>query len=490
MSARNSATVAMCVFAMLAASGRADESPAPDATTNGAEQTDDEPSLLSLVESYFKEPGARERRKIAVDITSREDATPDAVAEAIHTAQLWEEKQPGVERFVIPTARDRELTEPIEVRVRVPEGYDANTAYPLVLALPDGNQDADALIQQTSDLLSRRADNVLIGAVIGMPQVALTSPQETIDERTALLRAFRHRYHVDANRVYVIGKGLGGHAAVTWAALEPDHFAGVLAIDGTLTLQLPGEPAGLFIANLRPVHTILVYDGRCENDNQSTGRKTGDQATNPTPAADETERPGDNRCEIAAWNRYIASIADRDGLPVRAIEIDTDSPGSLNVPADAIDELLGCTRSDNAHEVSLLFRYPEQGSIGWLRQTRFLGEPWTAQAIQVAAAPAESNGETLRAVLSDKLAYIGGTIEGQTVTLTTRRTEKVELRLNGRLIDLGEDITIILNDTKRYEGRAEPSIRTMLETAQADWDFQNPWPVRFQIDDKGRAIQK
>ena len=158
-------------------------------------------------------------------------------------------------------------------------------------------------------------------------------------------------------------------------------------------------------------------------------------------------------------------------------------------PPDGLNDILSRTRPHGIRRFSHWFRYPVQGRASWLRQTRFLGEPWTAQQIVVAPAWDETPSQAITGILEDRLAFIGGQIDGQTIRLQTRRCAKLDLLLNDDLVDLDQDITIYLNGTKRFQGRAQRRIATLLEVAGQDWDFQRLSTVRFQLSHEGRAVQ-
>ena len=107
----------------------------------------------------------------------------------------------------------------------------------------------------------------------------------------------------------------------------------------------------------------------------------------------------------------------------------------------------------------------------------------------VSPAVGESEKTAVTALLEDRLAFVGGRIEGQTVRLETRRCDQIELLLNDELLNLDKEIAIIVDGTRRFSGRAERRVETVLEMAYRDWDFHRLWPVRFRISSKGRAVQ-
>ena len=75
-------------------------------------------------------------------------------------------------------------------------------------------------------------------------------------------------------------------------------------------------------------------------------------------------------------------------------------------------------------------------------------------------------------MLKDKLFYIGGRIEDQTIHIETKRCAEIELRLFEKMVDFQKPITVIVNGRKRHEGLIRPSTTTLLEAAFEDWEFQ------------------
>jgi hypothetical protein len=176
-------------------------------------------------------------------------------------------------------------------------------------------------------------------------------------------------------------------------------------------------------------------------------------------------------------------------IPMGMVELEDVGHLDLVVPAESFQEMLAQRRPHDLKEVEHWFRYPPQGRMSWIRQRRYLGEPWRAQRLVVRPALGEGYSEAMIATLKEKLAYVGGRIEGQTIRLESRHCEEVELLLHGGLVDLDQEITIYLNGKKRLAGRAKRSISTLLDVAYGDWEFKQLWPVRFSIPRKARARQ-
>lgn len=142
-------------------------------------------------------------------------------------------------------------------------------------------------------------------------------------------------------------------------------------------------------------------------------------------------------------------------------------------------ELLERRRYAYTRRVSKWFRYPGQGHAQWLRMTKFSGPIWEAEQLSILPGPSVDYGEFITRVLEKKLAYLGGQIEGQHITIETRKCARIDLLLGDELIDLDRSITVRVNGRRRHSGMVERSTRVLLETAYKDWDFQRLFTARL-----------
>ena len=179
----------------------------------------------------------------------------------------------------------------------------------------------------------------------------------------------------------------------------------------------------------------------------------------------------------------------RHGIAV-AHELPGVGHGGVIPPKDAFAEILTKKRPPLSKTVSHRFRYTTQARDGWLRQTQFSGDPWTSQQLIVSPANNETVGEAMTAMLKEKLGYLGGKIDGQTIHIETHLCGQIEVLLNDDLVDLDKPITIVVDGTVRFEGTAKRKLRTLLDIAKDDWEFQRLFPVRFEVGRKGKAVQR
>lgn len=139
---------------------------------------------------------------------------------------------------------------------------------------------------------------------------------------------------------------------------------------------------------------------------------------------------------------------------------------------DQYRELSSAKRESIPTKLSHWFRYPEQGLCAWLRQTKLAGEVWTAEQLSILPGPEVDADQYITDVLKSLLAYIGGTIEGNTIRIETRRCAEIELLLFENMVDFGKPVVVYINGRKRHERLVKPSIPTLLEEAYETFDFQ------------------
>ncbi len=462
--------LAVVGFAGGGAISPAEEPSAPSEQSGAQIEAEQAKALLDSVTKYFRAESGRERSKLAAEISRREGVTIDKVAEAIGNVKLWDKQEEGEQKVSFTASRvGKGNTHTTDVHVRVPKGYDATKRYPLLLALHGQGGDGESFMRFTAKLLGERVEEFIIAAPTDYQGVWLGSREEVVGDTAVMLRMLRRRYHVDTDRVYCFGFSLGGHASCLLSLMHAEQFAAMVAVSGTFALQMGQEAVELMLPNMASVPLLLVYGELDKPEGQEVGGKIGGG--------------------IADWNRWVGGVAKERGLPIEVVELAGCGHDGIVPPPDRLMEYLSKRRLSVVKRVEHWFRYPAQGHATWLHQTRFWGDPWTAQQIVVSPAASESVSEAVVALLTDRLAYLSGEIVGQTIRIGSRRCSKVEVLLSDALVDLDKEIEVFLDGTKRYEGKVARRISTMLELAYRDWEFQRLWPVRLELSRKGRAVQ-
>jgi len=118
--------------------------------------------------------------------------------------------------------------------VFVPERYEPNYAYPLLVWLHNGaagDRDLQALMRRVST-------QNLLAVTVSCPELPSPMPPggvgELIDTISGTLRRLKQRYHVHTERVYPIGFGNGGSLAMALLLERPGLFGGAVSLCGGL----------------------------------------------------------------------------------------------------------------------------------------------------------------------------------------------------------------------------------------------------------------
>jgi len=425
---------------------------APPTTTQAAPGDLDE-----LVVAYFKQDDSTERRKTLVRIEELDGATVQKVAEAIRKAPLWNSRPTRRDDFVFTTASGERRA----VQVQLPNGYDPAGRYPLALGLAGGGGGDDAVLDNIVAMIGPPAD----GVIVAVPRECRgcefnARPAETF-EPLDLLKELRRRYHVDTDRVYVVGEGKGGTAALDLAISCSHWFAGAVSVNGSPDVPYPQQSLELLLPNLANTPTLVVWVGRTEE----------------TP----TSKPGTMSTPVDP-NHIVRQVARQHGLPIQTVELRPGQSEPGPSVFERVAEVLKSRGDADARQVSHWFRYPAHGRVGWLRQVGFEGELWDAPHITILPGAGTDFHAYVTKVLKSRMAFLAGRIEGQNVEILTTNTTEVELRLHAGLLDLDQPIQIDWNGRRRFTIRVTPRISTLLETAHEDWEFQHPTTVRILLN--------
>ena len=159
------------------------------------------------------------------------------------------------------------------------------------------------------------------------------------------------------------------------------------------------------------------------------------------------------------------------------------------LPPASVSMLLANRRPPSSAAISHWFRYPAHGSTRWLVQKTFLGEVWTAEQLAIAVTGTADRDDFIADTIKGKLAYLSGRIQGQSVTIETLRSGRIDVLIPLGSMDLTEPIVVRCNGKKRRDGVVKPSVRTLLETAYDRWEFQHPVAARVSFSIKTNAEQ-
>ncbi|UCG31898.1 MAG: hypothetical protein JSU68_09555 [Phycisphaerales bacterium] len=414
--------------------------------------------LDAALVSYFQAESPEARDEIVGRIAGMPGVTAGAVGQRLHELPLWLPVRAGTSSFPMDVGDGEQRT----VCVRVPSDYDPGRPWPVLIALHGSGGRAKEMLGFAAGLLGEKAEDMIVAA----PQAVLNGPfdpqnESELNQPVHLLRLLRRRYHVDSNRVFLIGYSKGGHRTAGASVMFADQFAGSVCMAGIMA-PLP-QREGLysyFLPNLQHLPMLMVWG---ELDDQGPSGKPGSTGG------------------IAAVNRRLAEALETRDLAITMVELPGVGHAGVRPPSEQWVALLARTRACYPTETAHCFRFPEQGRAYWLRLVRFAGEPWRDAQLRIDLRPGEDPQEALLRAIRLKLGRLEGHVEGQLVTVRSKRAKELDVLLHETLVDFDRPIIVKMNGRRAFEGLVEPRIDTLLEVASEDWDFDRLFPVRVRI---------
>ena len=211
--------------------------------------------VRDLVFEYLNtQPEQQQRRdEILTQLEQFEAGTPSFIADLV--AQMNPPTPPptaalsGAEPIPIQISLPGTGTEPkpiqIECLALVPPEYDPYRRYPLLLTLPDRKDPLGELNAWCGRFNPNLA--VRTGQAMRHGYIVVAVPWQQSDKQTTnnysgyehavvlkALRAALRTFSVDSDRVFLVGRGIGGNAAYDVGLSHPEHWAGVIGISGEL----------------------------------------------------------------------------------------------------------------------------------------------------------------------------------------------------------------------------------------------------------------
>ncbi len=387
-------------------------------------------------------------------------------AAAIRQVNFWEPQPPGIQDLKLHIGRGERADK--HVFVNIPADYEHSRAWPMVVTLHGQGQPAQSMMAMTRAILGTAADSHIIVAPQDLGPIGLTEPEKVVDQPRRLLRELRRSFHIDSDRVFLMGYSIGGHN--TWMAgiMNADCFAGIMPL--ATPLQVIGNDMlyDVFTPNLGNLNTLFVWGAK---DNLG-------QDGHPHPQ-------GGN----AAMSRVLADVmrkscADR----FTGVELPNAAHGNVTPPSDKVAAWLKQKRKTWPTSVTQRFRLPGQSRAAWIRAVELMGKPLADAASTVKLKPGENTATAQKRHLVAQLGLIEASVDKQTILITTRKVKDVELLLSDELIDLDKPIKVIRNKREVFDGRVYRSVGTMLQETAETLDFARIPQTRLVIPASGRKV--
>jgi pimeloyl-ACP methyl ester carboxylesterase len=459
------------------------------AASHLVERTDEDPAeptpLADLLTRFFKTEDERHRLLLVQEIEQHPEASVEKLAELLPTLPLWdacEEAEGTIPRDATarnetkenPTSRGRpalrptrpadDVEEQLALHYRLPADYDPAQAYPLVLSIPARGMSPRDTLRVTDAALGNTAAKVLRVSLPRSLDPGFAASDQLSALLTEALSVLRREFHLDTSRQVLFGYDEGASAAWMAALMQPDQWSGLIALDGAPALPYPEYVDPWMLENLRPLRVFATW--------RQFEAQSGPQATAPT------DDPQDASAKITTVNanglhlRAILDWAHQVDLPIRGGE--TSAGTTMGLAPSPTDRawILEHQRPDRATTFSTWFRFPGQTPTAFVRVTRFRDPVWEPDQLSLVGSPHADFGSFVRSVIQEKLAYLAGRIEGQVIRIQAAHGAKLELRLGPQDIVFSQPVQIFCNGQRRRETTFEPSVKEMLTTAYAEWEFR------------------
>lgn len=122
--------------------------------------------------------------------------------------------------------------ESVPALVQLPAEYTPQRAYPVLLALSRGGMTSEQTLQWWATQANRHGYVLVVPQLYPADESVYTASADDHRRLSGLLRAVKARFHVDDDRVFIAGHGIGGEAAMDIASSQPALFAGVASLGG------------------------------------------------------------------------------------------------------------------------------------------------------------------------------------------------------------------------------------------------------------------
>ncbi|MFQ5410910.1 MAG: hypothetical protein ACE5EC_01380 [Phycisphaerae bacterium] len=438
-----------------------------------------EPDGSPLLRDYFLAQDEGIRRRLRDKVLAAEDLTVEKLSEAIRGLQLWKDQPTGDYEIMLQLGKGESAKK--RVWLHVPKGYDPSQRRPLILTFHTAGGNPDRMLDYTKRLLGDRADGFLIASPnwigcehlegsarpSGVRGLGFSGPHESVAQPRFLLNALRRRFHIDSDRVYLMGYSLGGSNAWTAAVMHADCFAGVVPLANTL--QIVGRTV-LYeevLPNCRNTAILFCWGANDTLDGRGKPSPTGGIA---------------GRAKTMA-----AVIRALDFKAFEAVEIAGAGHRDVVPPREALFELLDRRRVRFPKRVRQTFRLAQQSGAYWVAADGLRGEPRPGDRLKIPPRPGESATSAQRRYLVSRLGLIEARCKGQTLRLDSRRTRRVVLLLSDALLDLDKPVKIRKRNKTIFKGRIERDMNVLLTEAARGWDFDRLHEARVVVSGSGKV---
>ena len=428
---------------------------------------------VGLCRNYLAADRASQRQRILKQLADY-GGPVDPVIERL-TARTYKPVKPGLlaaEHFSTDDLRSKHPDDLLYFLV--PPGYQPDKATGLIIFMHGGGATtsprvAGAALSDPKQSPASSASGDLFSAT-GMITVGPSSPnkpsyrrwclEEADDYITDTILECKARFHIDPDRVFLVGHSMGGFGAYHMALRMPDRFAAIVVHSGSWNYGYWPAARGTPLCFVNGVH-----DARPGVRNHTTdvdfGRLTDQLLTREHIEHVYFEHNGAHG--FPEGRKYVFDYLHK----------------AENLRRDPYYDHIGLASPNGFRET---YTYP-------VADNRWLSlEKSTAGNIEYdELIPHDINSFTTWRLDYKKVALRGASLDAinrhnNTIEVATQNVARFTVWLHPRMVDIARPVTIVVDGKARFQGQLNPSLATAMESYGRRQDWGLIYPMKVVID--------
>ena len=392
-------------------------------------------SLDSLVVRYLETADSDEAGQLLQRILSNVRASVETVSHIIRTERTYRNQSVGN----LPDEQIVVRGQPYPLSLFIPPTYQASKAYALVVCLHGFGFTGEEYLERWR---ARLGEDYLLACPSYPSGAWFTRRAEELVLET--IRQTGHRYHVDPDRVFLMGMSNGGIGAWLIGMHHASLFAGLAPMaSGLDDVLMP------FLANLRNTPVYIIH------------------------GAKDQVMPVD-------LSRSIARELDVLGYQYVYREHQREHPmaGGHYFPREELPDLVAWFNRQRREPLPTSLTVVRDGShfqpFNWVRLDAT--DPIAAFSDDLVDKRDERIKRRVYARLDASITA------SNRIEVKAEHVQRYSLFLNEQLIDVSKPLMVVTNGRLSFEGTVTPSVETLLRQARLRRDSERLFSVHLTID--------
>lgn len=392
-----------------------------------------------LVSEYLRSESELDRRELLRELREVDGAMVETIAAMVPflpMPRLTTNVVPGTPMTVeLPSPEDQSA---LRYAAVVPPEYSPDRSYPLLVTLGNRGVPLKKSLSWWAGTPEQPGIAMHRGYIVMCPQYVDGDPGEYTYSSSshhavlAAIRDLRKRVHIDSDRIYLTGHGMGGDAAFDIGMSHPDMFAGVLPVVGLCD--------GHCKVNWRNCPDLAWYIVGGEKD-RNTLEENGKIL---------------NRMMIRGNDITYVEYVGRGYEPY------------FNEQPRMFEWMSLHRRAAEPKEFNIRFLRPGDADLYWLNTDGF-----DENALQ----PVAWNGEEI----NTRPQFLEGMIKPSGAIYVTTSASRVTIKLSPSLVNFEQRVEVRLSKKRPYRDFVKPEMQTLLDDLRERGDRQRLYWAKLEF---------